>query len=64
MAVLMSERGYGWREGDRVVPAYALTQGRTRSVGHELALETLVTATDFATRYEAALHMELSLIHI
>jgi hypothetical protein len=49
---------YGWREDARVVPAYALTQGRTRSSGNELQLETLVTATEFATRYEAALQME------
>jgi hypothetical protein len=30
----------------RVVPAYALTRGRTRSPGPELPLETLATATD------------------
>ncbi len=29
----------------RVVPAYALTRGRTRSLGPDLPLETLVTAT-------------------
>jgi len=50
--------GYGWQEGRRVVPAYALTQGRTRPAGHELALETLVTSTGLAARYEAALQME------
>lgn len=49
---------YGWQERTRVVPAYALTQGRTRPAGHELTLETLVTATEFASRYEAALQME------
>jgi hypothetical protein len=49
---------YGWRGDARVVPAYALTQGRTRSAGNELHLETLVTATEFAGRYTAALHME------
>lgn len=47
-----------WREGDSVVPAYALTQGRTRSVGRELGLETLVTATEYGHRYESALQME------
>jgi hypothetical protein len=41
-----------------VVPAYALTQGRTRTAGSELRLETLVTATEFATHYEASLHLE------
>jgi hypothetical protein len=30
----------------RVVPVYALTRGRTRSVGRDLPLETLVTTTD------------------
>jgi hypothetical protein len=30
----------------RVVPVYALTGGRTRSNGKDLALETLVTTTD------------------
>lgn len=30
----------------RVVPVYALTRGRTRSVGRDLPLETPVTATD------------------
>jgi hypothetical protein len=30
----------------RVVPVYALTRGRTRSVGRDLPLETLVTLTD------------------
>ena len=54
----MTDRQYGWNEGERVVPAYALTQGRTRSAGHELTLETLVSATEFATRYESALQME------
>jgi hypothetical protein len=49
---------YGWQEGRRVVPAYALTQGRTRPAGYELALETVVTSTELATRYEAALQME------
>jgi len=47
-----------WREGDSVVPAYALTQGRTRSVGRELGLETLVTATEYGTRNESSVQME------
>ena len=59
MATSVTTRGhYGWQDDERVVPAYALTQGRTRSRGRELALETLVTATEFATRYEASLQME------
>lgn len=29
----------------RFVPAYALTEGRTRSVGHDLPWETVVTTT-------------------
>ncbi|MGQ0575434.1 MAG: DUF742 domain-containing protein [Pseudonocardia sp.] len=33
-------------QGGRVVPVYAVTGGRTRSAGHDLPLETLVTATD------------------
>jgi hypothetical protein len=49
---------YGWRGDARVVPAYALTQGRTRSAGNELQLETLVTATELSGRYTAALQME------
>lgn len=49
---------YGWRDNARVVPAYALTQGRTRSAGHELALETLVTSTEFGARFAVSLRME------
>jgi hypothetical protein len=55
---MSSGSSYGWRENARVVPAYALTEGRTRSSGNELQLETLVTATDFASRFGAALRME------
>ncbi len=33
--------------GGRVVPAYLLTRGRTRSQGAELPLEALATVTDF-----------------
>lgn len=49
---------YGWREGDRVVPAYALTQGRTRATGEELPIEALVSATRFALSREAGLQTE------
>jgi hypothetical protein len=36
------------RAGDepRVVPFYAMTRGRTRSVGRDLPLETVITTTD------------------
>ena len=49
---------YGWREGDRVVPVYAFTRGRTRSGGQELPLEALVTTTDLAAQHEPALQVE------
>jgi hypothetical protein len=55
---MTSGSSYGWQENARVVPAYALTQGRTRSPGTELHLETLVTATEFASRFGTALRME------
>ncbi len=58
MATSVTSGQYGWQDSERVVPAYALTQGRTRSTGQELALETLVTTTDFAARYESSLQME------
>ncbi len=45
-------------EAGRVVPTYALTQGRTRSKGHDLPLETLVVATDHAVRHQASLEAE------
>lgn len=35
-----------------------MTEGRTRSSGNELQLETLVTGTEFASRFGAALRME------
>lgn len=47
-----------WRDGDRVVPAYALTQGRTRPIGRELGLETMVTTTEYGIRNEYAVQME------
>lgn len=50
---------YGWREGEhRVVPAYALTQGRTRARGEDLPIEALVTATRLALTREAGLQTE------
>ncbi len=49
---------YGWREDDRVVPAYAFTQGRTRTAGPELPLEALVTATSLATEHLPLLQVE------
>jgi Protein of unknown function (DUF742) len=49
---------YGWRETGRVVPAYAFTQGRTRTGGRTLPLEALVTATGFAMENLPALQVE------
>ena len=43
---------------DRVVPVYAVTQGRTRAAGEELPLEAVVTATPAAREQGAALHVE------
>jgi hypothetical protein len=42
----------------RVVPAYALTRGRTRSAGPELPLEALATATDLGRQRMPSLQME------
>ena len=42
----------------RVVPAYALTRGRTQSVGGDLPLETLVTATEFGLQWVGSLQVE------
>lgn len=50
------------RDAGPVVPAYALTCGRTRPNGRELPLESLVTATDLAASNEASLQMELRTI--
>jgi Protein of unknown function (DUF742) len=33
-------------DAGRVVPVYAVTGGRTRSAGHDLPIESLVTATE------------------
>jgi hypothetical protein len=49
---------YGWRANDRVVPAYAFTQGRTRPVGQDLPLEALVTATELAVQNLPTLQVE------
>jgi Protein of unknown function (DUF742) len=46
------------RPGGRVVPVYAVTGGRTRSNGSELAVEALVTATDLAVRQGSSLQVE------
>jgi Protein of unknown function (DUF742) len=43
---------YGQGPGNRVVPVYAFTRGRTRSAGQELPIEALVTATDVAMQHE------------
>lgn len=40
------------------MPAYAFTQGRTRTAGTELPLEALVTATELAVEYLPNLIME------
>ncbi|HZD70498.1 MAG TPA: DUF742 domain-containing protein [Actinomycetes bacterium] len=44
--------GYDRGGGNRVVPMYAFTRGRTRSAGQELPIEALVTATDVALQRE------------
>ncbi|MGQ0716604.1 MAG: DUF742 domain-containing protein [Pseudonocardiales bacterium] len=55
---MTADVGYGWREGGRVVPAYAFTQGRTRTRGQVLPLEALVTATELAVQNLPALQLE------
>lgn len=49
-------------EGGRVVPAYALTRGRTRSHGPDLPLEALVTATEAGLRRPSSLQAERRMI--
>ena len=44
--------------GDRVVPVYAFTRGRTRAAGQELPLEAVATATGLSLAPGAALQME------
>jgi hypothetical protein len=50
------------REGDpldpRIVPVYALTRGRTRSLGEDLPWETLVTTTGAGVAALARLRFE------
>ena len=48
------QRGHG----DRVVPVYAFTGGRTRAAGRELPLEAVVTATGMSFTSGASLQME------
>jgi Protein of unknown function (DUF742) len=44
--------------GPRVVPVYAITGGRTRSHGQDLALETMVTTTERGLASRALLRFE------
>jgi hypothetical protein len=44
--------------GDRVVPVYAVTRGRTRPAGRELPLEAVVTTTGLAAGAGTSLRME------
>jgi hypothetical protein len=44
--------------GDRVVPVYAVTRGRTRPAGQELPLEAVVTVTSLAASAGTALQTE------
>jgi uncharacterized protein DUF742 len=44
--------------GDRVVPVYAVTRGRTRPAGQELPLEAVVTTTGRSLTAGAVLQME------
>ena len=44
--------------GPRVVPVYAITGGRTRSHGQDLAFETLVTTTEHGMAERARLRFE------
>jgi hypothetical protein len=53
---------YDAADGGRVVPAYALTRGRTRSVGPDLPLETLVTATEPGLNRPSVLQAERRII--
>lgn len=42
----------------RVVPVYALTRGRTRSVGQDMPIESLVSVTDHGWRRSVTLDIE------
>jgi Protein of unknown function (DUF742) len=46
----------------RVVPAYALTRGRTRSLGQDLPLEAVVTATEAGLLRLSSLQAERRMI--
>jgi hypothetical protein len=48
------QRGHG----DRVVPVYAFTGGRTRAAGQELPLEAVVCATEMSFTSGRSLRME------
>ena len=61
MAVRPVDRS-GRHEGGRVVPVYALTGGRTRSVGMQLPIEALVTVTELAAQPSEDLQREHRLI--
>jgi Protein of unknown function (DUF742) len=60
---LSTDDGYGTppREG-RVVPVFAFTRGRTRSMGQVLPLEAVVTTTPEAERHLGTLQAESSTI--
>jgi hypothetical protein len=45
-------------EDGRVVPAYALTRGRTRSEGQELPLETMATVTALGRERQPSMQVE------
>ena len=44
--------------GERVVPVYAVTGGRTRAAGQELPLEAVVTTTGLSLTSRGSLQME------
>ena len=52
----MTPEGRG--HGDRVVPVYAFTGGRTRAAGQELPLEAVVCATELSFTSGMSLRME------
>ena len=52
----MTPEGRG--HGDRVVPVYAFTGGRTRAAGQELPLEAVVCATELSFTSGTSLRME------
>ena len=49
-------------DAGRVVPAYALTSGRTRSPGPVLPLEAMATVTDLGRDRKPSMQMELRAI--